>query len=122
MVPLPTYVLQLLAVWPILHEHLKLRLWSLGHAALRVIVIALHLTHIDKTAQSLKNLGSAVAYALVALPSMHVLHGSAMRVLLDGLYLFEEVVLAAVAQDGGALEHASAELKADKEVVLAAVA
>jgi hypothetical protein len=34
----------------------------------------------------------------------------------------KEVVLAAVAENGGALVHASAELKNDKEVVLAAVA
>ena len=33
----------------------------------------------------------------------------------------KEVVLVAVAQNGNALEHASDELKADKEVVLAAV-
>ena len=33
-----------------------------------------------------------------------------------------EVVLAALARDGGALEHASEALRADKEVVLAAVA
>ena len=40
----------------------------------------------------------------------------------ENLKADKEVVLAAVAQDGAALQHASAKLKADKEVVLAAVA
>eukprot|EP01044_Picomonas_judraskeda_P036358 COSAG03_NODE_16004_length_414_cov_1.063492_1_plen_74_part_01 len=33
-----------------------------------------------------------------------------------------EIVLAAVAQNGGALQHAAADLKGDREIVLAAVA
>ena len=48
--------------------------------------------------------------------------GSCVIYASDGLRADQEVVLAAVAQDGWALEYASDGLRADKEVVLAAVA
>ena len=48
-------------------------------------------------------------------------NGDALEYASAELQADREVVLAAVQQDGRALEHASAELRADREVVLAAV-
>ena len=48
-------------------------------------------------------------------------NGWALRHASEDLRADKEVVLAAVAEDGYALQHAAAEMQADTEVVLAAV-
>jgi len=99
-------------------QYLKLRGWINQEV---IDKLPVSLTKLDLDLPGMFGKGLSLTTTEIALAAVSQ-DGRALQFASDDLKADKEVVLAAVAQNGSALQFASDELKADKEVVLTAVA